>query len=80
MHLDALGWDDGVAEFDRQHALAGRRRCRIFRRASKLLRPALGGSWPRNGDEEMGHKILTLDAGRHAGLDGKPFYYVAVNI
>ena len=76
VYLDALGWDDGVAEFDRRERPGFDDVRRIFGVAPSCYGQP-GSSWaPQTlgAMKKWGMKIY-LDAGRHVGLDGKPFYY-----
>jgi hypothetical protein len=75
-YLDALGWDDGVAEFDRRERPGFDDVRRIFGVAPSCYGQP-GSSWaPQTlgAMKQWGMKVY-LDAGHHVGLDGKPFYY-----
>ena len=75
-YLDALGWDDGVAEFDRRERPGFDDVRRIFGVAPSCYGQP-GSSWaPQTlgAMKQWGMKVY-LDAGRHVALDGKPFYY-----
>jgi hypothetical protein len=76
VYLNALGWDDGVAEFDRRERPGFDDVERIFGKAPTCYGQP-GSSWaPQTlgAIKQWGMKVY-LDAGRHVGLDGKPFYY-----
>ncbi len=76
MYLDALGWDDGVAEFDRRERPGFDDVKRIFGVAPSCYGQP-GSSWaPQTlgAMKQWGMKVY-LDGGRHVALDGKPFYY-----
>ena len=76
VYLDALGWDDGVAEFDRRERPGFESVTQIFGVAPTCYGQP-GSSWaPQTlgAMKKWGMKVY-LDAGRHVGLDGKPFYY-----
>ena len=75
-YLDALGWDDGVAEFDRRERPGFDDVRRIFGVAPSCYGQP-GSSWaPQTlgAMKQWGMKVY-LDAGRHVALDGKPFFY-----
>ena len=75
-YLDALGWDDGVAEFDRRERAGFDDVKRIFGKAPTCYGQP-GSSWAPQTLGAMKHwgMKVYLDAGRQIGLDGKPFYY-----
>ncbi len=76
VYLNALGWDDGVAEFDRRERPGFEDVKRIFGTAPTCYGQP-GSSWAPQTLGAMrrwGMKVY-LDAGRHVSLDGKPFYY-----
>jgi hypothetical protein len=76
VYLNALGWDDGVAEFDRRERPGFDDVKRIFGRAPSCYGQP-GSSWaPQTlgAMRQWGMKVY-LDAGQHVGLDGRPFYY-----
>ena len=76
VYLNALGWDDGVAEFDRRERPGFDDVKRIFGRPPTCYGQP-GSSWgPQTlgAMRQWGMKVY-LDAGQHVGLDGKPFYY-----
>jgi hypothetical protein len=79
MYLSPLGWDEGVAEFERREG-AGRADVeRIFGRAPTCYGQP-GSSWGPQSYGAMsrwGMKVY-LDAGSHVDLDGKPCYYCGV--
>ena len=76
VYLNALGWDDGVAEFDRRERPGFDDVKRIFGTPPTCYGQP-GSSWAPQTLGAMrnwGMKVY-LDAGRHVSLDGKPFYY-----
>ncbi len=76
VYLNVLGWDDGVAEFDRRERPGFDDVERIFGKAPTCYGQP-GSSWaPQTlgAMKQWGMKVY-LDAGRHVALDGKPFYY-----
>ncbi len=76
VYLESLGWDDGVAEFDRRERPGLDDVKRIFGKAPTCYGQP-GSSWaPQTlgAMHEWGMKVY-LDAGRHVALEGKPFYY-----
>ena len=79
MYLSTLGWDEGVAEFDRREGPGRDDVERIFGRAPSCYGQP-GSSW---GPQSYGAMSkwgmgVYLDAGKHVGLDGKPCYYDGV--
>jgi hypothetical protein len=76
VYLNALGWDDGVAEFDRRERQGFEDVKRIFGKSPTCYGQP-GSSWaPQTlgAMKQWGMKVY-LDAGQHVSLDGKPFYY-----
>ncbi len=76
VYLDAYGWDDGIAEFDRRERPGFDDVRRIFGVAPSCYGQP-GSSWaPQTfgAMKQWGMKVY-LDGGLHVGLDGKPFYY-----
>ncbi|MBV9123748.1 MAG: hypothetical protein JO112_10360, partial [Planctomycetes bacterium] len=76
MYLSNLGWDEGVAEFDRREGPGRDDVERIFGRAPTCYGQP-GSSWAPESYPAMrrwGMQVY-LDAGRHVGLEDKPFYY-----
>lgn len=76
MYLSDLGWDEGVAEFDRREG-AGRADVeRIFGQAPTCYGQP-GSSWaPQSfGGMRRWKMPVYLDAGGHVALDDKPHYY-----
>jgi hypothetical protein len=76
MYLSDLGWDEGVAEFDRRERPGFDDVTRIFGQAPTCYGQP-GSSW---GPQSFGALRrwgipVYLDAGRHVGLNGKPHYY-----
>ncbi len=76
MYLSDLGWDDGVAEFDRREKPGFDDVKRIFDTAPTCYGQP-GSSWgPQSyGARRKGGMNVYLDAGNHVRLDDKPFYY-----
>jgi hypothetical protein len=75
-YLNAYGWDDGVAEFDRRERPGFDDVKRIFGRAPSCYGQP-GSSWASQtlgGMQRWGMKVY-LDAGKHVAVNGKPFYY-----
>ncbi len=79
MYLSTLGWDEGVAEFDRREGPGRDDVERIFGRAPSCYGQP-GSSWgPQSyGAMRKWGMGVYLDAGKHFGLDGKPCYYDGV--
>ncbi len=79
MYLSTLGWDEGVAEFDRREGPGRADVERIFGKAPTCYGQP-GSSWgPQSyGAMRKWGMGVYLDAGRHFGLDGKPCYYDGV--
>src|SRR5215831_4015227 len=79
MYLSALGWDEGVAEFDRRERPGYDDVKRIFGQAPSCYGQP-GSSWgPQSyGAMKKWGMPVYLDAGNHVGLDGKPHYYGGV--
>ncbi|QEL13394.1 polysaccharide deacetylase family protein [Limnoglobus roseus] len=78
-YLSQLGWDEGVAEFDRREKPGYNDVKRLFGQSPTCYGQP-GSSW---GPQSFGalRKWKTpvyLDAGRHVGLDGKPHYFGGV--
>jgi hypothetical protein len=76
MFLSDLGWDEGVAEFDRRERPGYDDVKRIFGQAPSCYGQP-GSSW---GPQVMGAMRqwgmpVYLDAGNHVRLDDKPYYY-----
>jgi hypothetical protein len=79
MYLSPLGWDDGVAEFDRREGPGRADVERIFGQAPSCYGQP-GSSWGPQSYGAMskwGMKVY-LDAGSHVNLDGKPCYYAGI--
>src|SRR5262249_55588826 len=78
-YLSDLGWDDGVAEFDRREKPGRDDVQRIFGQAPTCYGQP-GSSWgPQSyGAMKKWGMPVYLDAGRHVGLDGKPHYYCGI--
>ncbi|MGH7135807.1 MAG: hypothetical protein ACREHD_08715 [Pirellulales bacterium] len=79
MYLSDLGWDEGVAEFDRREG-AGRADVeRVFGQAPTCYGQP-GSSWAPQSFGGMRHWKMPvyLDAGGHVALDDKPHYYCGV--
>lgn len=79
MYLSALGWDEGVAEFDRRERPGYDDVKRVFGRAPTCYGQP-GSSWGPQvyGAMRRWKMPVYLDAGRHVGLDRKPLYYGGV--
>jgi hypothetical protein len=76
MYLSPLGWDEGVAEFDRREGPGREDVERIFGQAPTCYGQP-GSSWGPQSFGAMnrwGMKVY-LDAGNHVNLDEKPCYY-----
>lgn len=76
LYLSNLGWDDGVAEFDRRERPGFEDVKRIFGTAPTCYGQP-GSSW---GPQSLGAMKrwgmqVYLDSGRHVRLDDRPFYY-----
>jgi hypothetical protein len=79
MYLRDLGWDEGVAEFDRREGPGVAEVTRIFGRAPTCYGQP-GSSWGPQSYGAMnkwGMRIY-LDAGLHVSLDDKPCHYCGV--
>lgn len=76
MYLSNLGWDEGVAEFDRREGPGVDAIKRIFG-VSPTCYGQPGSSWGPQSFGAMAKWGMTayLDAGSHVGVDGKPHYY-----
>jgi hypothetical protein len=76
LYLSDLGWDDGVAEFDRREGPGRADVERIFGVAPSCYGQP-GSSWgPQSyGAMRKWGMPVYLDAGEHVNLDGKPCYY-----
>jgi hypothetical protein len=79
MYLSTLGWDEGVAEFDRRERPGYDDVKRVFGQAPSCYGQP-GSSWgPQSyGAMKKWGMPVYLDAGSHVGLDGKPHYYGGV--
>jgi hypothetical protein len=76
MYLGALGWDEGVAEFDRREGPGVQDVKRIFGQMPSCYGQP-GSSWgPQSfgAMRQWGMRVY-LDGGSHVGLDGRPHYY-----
>jgi hypothetical protein len=82
MYLSHLGWDDGVAEFDRREGPGRADVERVFGTPPSCYGQP-GSSWGPQSYGAMrrwGMKVY-LDAGRHVDLDARPCYYAgALNL
>ena len=79
MYLSTLGWDDGVAEFERREGPGLSDVKRIFgQQPSCYGQP--GSSWAPQSFGAIRHWKMPayLDAGSHVRLDDKPHYYCGV--
>src|ERR1700730_16602283 len=76
MYLNELGWDDGVAEFNRREKPGYDDVKRIFGQAPSCYGQP-GSSWgPQSyGAMRRWGMPVYLDAGRHVSLDDRPCYY-----
>ena len=79
MYLSDLGWDEGVAEFERREGPGRDDVQRIFGQAPTCYGQP-GSSW---GPQSFGairrwQMPVYLDAGSHVALEGKPHYYCGV--
>jgi hypothetical protein len=76
LYLSNLGWDEGVAEFDRREGPGRADVERIFGTAPTTYGQP-GSSWgPQSfGAMKKWGMGVYLDGGRHVGVDAKPHYY-----
>jgi hypothetical protein len=76
LYLSNLGWDEGVAEFDRREGPGRADVERIFGTAPTTYGQP-GSSWgPQSfGAMRKWGMEVYLDGGRHVGLDDRPHYY-----
>src|SRR5947209_6737113 len=76
MYLSTLGWDEGVAEFDRREGPGRDDVERVFGKAPTCYGQP-GSSWgPQSyGAMKKWGINVYLDAGSHVRLDDKPYYY-----
>ena len=79
MYLSRLGWDDGVAEFDRREGPGFEDVKRIFGVAPSCYGQP-GSSWgPQSyGAMRKWGMQVYLDSGNHVRLDDKPYYYCGI--
>jgi hypothetical protein len=79
MYLSNLGWDDGVAEFDRRERPGFEDVKRILGQAPTCYGQP-GSSWgPQSyGAMRKWGMQVYLDAGSHVRLDDKPYYYAGI--
>jgi hypothetical protein len=79
MYLSDLGWEDGVAEFDRREGPGYKDVERIFDSAPVCYGQP-GSSWaPQSfGAMRRWGMPVYLDAGNHVGLNGRPHYYCGI--
>src|SRR5260370_40398144 len=77
MYLDRLGWDEGVAEFDRRES-GGRKDVERILGMAPTCYGQPGSSWGPQTYAAMrdrwGMRVY-LDSGSHVDLNGKPCYY-----
>jgi hypothetical protein len=79
MYLSNLGWEEGVAEFDRRERPGVEDVKRIFGQMPSCYGQP-GSSWGPQSFGAMrnwGMKVY-LDGGGHVGLDGRPHYYAGI--
>ena len=78
LYSSNLGWDEGVAEFERREGPGARDVERIFGvRPSCYGQP--GSSWcPQSYAALKKWGMVYLDAGQHVDLEGRPCYYAGV--
>jgi hypothetical protein len=76
MYLSNLGWDEGVAEFERREGPGFNDVKRVLGQAPTCYGQP-GSSWgPQSfGAMKKWGMGVYLDAGRHVSLDGRPHYY-----
>jgi hypothetical protein len=79
MYLSNLGWDEGVAEFDRRERPGFEDVKRIFGTAPTCYGQP-GSSWGPQvcGAMKKWGMAVYLDAGSHVGLEDRPYYYGGV--
>jgi hypothetical protein len=79
MYLSSLGWDEGVAEFDRREGPGRDDVQRIFGVAPSCYGQP-GSSWgPQSyGAMKKWGMSIYLDAGQHVDLDRKPSYFAGI--
>jgi hypothetical protein len=79
MYLADLGWDEGVAEFDRRERPGYNDVTRIFGMPPSCYGQP-GSSWaPQSyGAMKQWKMQVYLDAGRHVNLDDRPCYYCGI--
>jgi hypothetical protein len=79
MYLSTLGWDEGVAEFDRREGPGRKDIERIFGVAPSCYGQP-GSSWGPQvyGAMRQWQMPVYLDAGSHVQLDDRPCYYCGV--
>jgi hypothetical protein len=79
MYMSPLGWDEGVAEFDRREGPGHRDVKRIFGQDPSCYGQP-GSSWgPQSfGAMKKWGMPVYLDAGSHVGIDRKPIYYGSI--
>jgi hypothetical protein len=79
LYLSNLGWDEGVAEFDRREGPGRADVERIFGQAPTCYGQP-GSSWgPQSfGAMKKWGMPIYLDAGKHVSLDGKPHYFAGL--
>ena len=76
--LSNLGWDEGVAEFERREEQGWKDVQRVFGQKPTCYGQP-GSSWgPQSYGALRDWGMVYLDAGRHIDLDGLPCYYAGV--
>jgi hypothetical protein len=79
LYLSNLGWDEGVAEFDRRERPGLEDVKHIFGQTPSCYGQP-GSSWgpqPFGAMRNWGMRVY-LDGGSHVGLDGRPHYYAGI--
>ncbi|MGH9676016.1 MAG: hypothetical protein ACRD36_02855, partial [Candidatus Acidiferrum sp.] len=79
LYCSNLGWDEGVAEFDRREG-GGRRDVERILGTPPTTYGQPGSSWAPQSYGAMRTWGMTvyLDGGRHVGIDDKPHYYCGI--
>lgn len=78
MYASNLGWDEGVAEFERREG-GGRLDVQRIFGVTPTCYGQPGSSWcPQSYAALRKWDMIYLDAGRHVSLDGRPCYYAGI--